>query len=332
MTARLRTIGVVRSSLTDLASCPKYGDEGAPHAWIDLDERYLPALEGMQVGQWMTVLLWLHKANRNVLVVHPRGNITRPKRGVFNTRSPARPNPIGMHDVQLLEVCGTRLRVAPLEALDGTPVVDIKTNATQRSFGSHGTEPAIPMRKSAIVRRICRAAWQRGLLSGFNGNVSMRIGEHVCLVTCTGSVKNDIQPWEVALVDIDTGARLSGGTPSSETPMHCAIYQAQPAAQAIIHTHPPKLLSLGVRVAVDTLLCLPIYESDQFHMRLGHIPAHAPGTQLLADAAGEAAQQHDAIHMQRHGLVCWASDLRGALALTEEIEHLAAVHLDTLTP
>ena len=122
----LRPVGHVESPLTDPAAAPKQGDEGAPEAWIVLDPAVAPAAADLRPGDELLVLTWLDRADRDVLAVHPRGDATRPRQGVFATRSPDRPNPIGLHRVRLLEVDGPRLRVAELEALDGTPVLDIK--------------------------------------------------------------------------------------------------------------------------------------------------------------------------------------------------------------
>jgi tRNA-Thr(GGU) m(6)t(6)A37 methyltransferase TsaA len=122
----LRPIGVVESALDDLAAAPKQGGEGGAEAWIALEASVLDGLDGVAAGDRLIVLTWLHLGDRDVLRVHPRDDASRPLRGVFGTRSPARPNPIGLHEVEVLEIEGARLRVAPLEAVDGTPVVDLK--------------------------------------------------------------------------------------------------------------------------------------------------------------------------------------------------------------
>lgn len=125
--ATLAILGYVRSSLTDRDSAPKSGDEGAPEAWLELDAAYAPALLGLEVGSRILVLTWLHQGDRSTLQCHPRADRARPLRGVFATRSPDRPNPLGLHEVTLLEIAEpARLRVFPLEAIDGTPVVDVK--------------------------------------------------------------------------------------------------------------------------------------------------------------------------------------------------------------
>jgi tRNA-Thr(GGU) m(6)t(6)A37 methyltransferase TsaA len=122
----LQPIGVVRSPLADRASAPRQGDEGAPDAWIELEASVARALEGIAAGDELVVITWLHGAERDVLEVHPRSDESRPLTGVFATRSPDRPNPLGLHRVTALEVAPGKLKVGPLEAIDGTPVVDIK--------------------------------------------------------------------------------------------------------------------------------------------------------------------------------------------------------------
>jgi tRNA-Thr(GGU) m(6)t(6)A37 methyltransferase TsaA len=119
-------IGAVESPLTDRAAAPKQGDEGAPDAWLVLGPELAAGLDGIRPGDELIVLTWLDRARRDVLRVHPRGDVTRPPQGVFNTRSPDRPNPIGLHRVEVAELDGSRVRVRNLEALDGTPVLDLK--------------------------------------------------------------------------------------------------------------------------------------------------------------------------------------------------------------
>jgi tRNA-Thr(GGU) m(6)t(6)A37 methyltransferase TsaA len=112
--------------LTDRTQAPKQGDEGAPDAWLVFDPAVSEGLRDLRVGTDVIVLTWLDRARRDVLRVHPRGDPRRPETGVFSTRSPDRPNPIGLHRVAILAIDGTRMRVRNLEALDGTPIVDVK--------------------------------------------------------------------------------------------------------------------------------------------------------------------------------------------------------------
>ena len=119
-------IGVVSSPLTDPAAAPKQGSEGAPDAWLVLEPGVAAGLDGMRPGDEIIVLTWLHRARRDVLRVHPRDDPSNPERGVFTTRSADRPNPIGLHRVEIAAIDGARVRVRGLEAIDGTPVVDLK--------------------------------------------------------------------------------------------------------------------------------------------------------------------------------------------------------------
>ncbi len=119
-------IGWVSSPLLDRDAAPKQGDEGAPEAWLVLDEGVREGMADLTAGTEVIVLTWLDRARRDVLAVHPRGNPDTPVRGVFSTRSPDRPNPIGLHTVQIVSVDGLRILVRSLEAIDRTPIVDIK--------------------------------------------------------------------------------------------------------------------------------------------------------------------------------------------------------------
>jgi tRNA-Thr(GGU) m(6)t(6)A37 methyltransferase TsaA len=127
----LVSVGTVASSLTDVASAPMQGDEGAPDAWLVFDERFAAALDGIAAGDEMLLLTWLHQADRDVLRVHPRDDSARPVQGVFNTRSPDRPNPLGLHRVTVRSIEGLRVRVSALEAVNGTPIVDVKPVLTR---------------------------------------------------------------------------------------------------------------------------------------------------------------------------------------------------------
>jgi tRNA-Thr(GGU) m(6)t(6)A37 methyltransferase TsaA len=123
----IQPIGVIHSPLTDPADAPRQGDEGGVEAWLDLRPELAAGLTGIRAGDRLIVLTWLDRADRDRLQVHPRGDPDRPLRGVFSTRSPHRPNPVGLHPVTVREVRDTSLRVAPLEAIDGTPIIDIKS-------------------------------------------------------------------------------------------------------------------------------------------------------------------------------------------------------------
>ena len=122
----LRPVGLVRSELRDRDRAPMQGHEGAPDAWIELRPEVASAAASLAAGDELLLLTWFHEADRSVLEVRPRGDPARPLTGVFSTRSPDRPNPVGLHRVRVLAVEARRIRVGPLEAIDGTPVIDLK--------------------------------------------------------------------------------------------------------------------------------------------------------------------------------------------------------------
>ena len=126
MGARLRPVGAIRSAIKARREAPRQGYEGAPDAWLEVYRWATKALQGLAVGDEIIVITWLHRARREVLRVHPRSDRRNPLRGVFATRSPDRPNPLGLHPVTVRAIDGNRLRIGPMEAIDGTPVVDIK--------------------------------------------------------------------------------------------------------------------------------------------------------------------------------------------------------------
>ena len=125
-TFEVKPIGRVESPLTDPALAPRQADEGAPEAWLVFDPGVAEGLRGIRAGDEVLLLTWLDRARRDVLSVHPRGDPSRPLEGVFSTRSPHRPNPIGLHRVEVTRVDGLRVRVRHLEAVDGTPIIDVK--------------------------------------------------------------------------------------------------------------------------------------------------------------------------------------------------------------
>jgi tRNA-Thr(GGU) m(6)t(6)A37 methyltransferase TsaA len=122
----LEPIGVIRSELRSPSDAPRQGSEGAPDAWLEVDPAFARALGGIAAGDAVIVITWLHCADRDTLEVHPRGDQRNPLTGVFATRSPHRPNPLGLHRVTVREIVDSRLRIGPIEAIDGTPVVDVK--------------------------------------------------------------------------------------------------------------------------------------------------------------------------------------------------------------
>ncbi len=126
MRAQLRPIGVIRSTVKTRAQAPKQGLEGAPDVWLEVDAKFAECLDGLKAGDEIIVITWLHQARRETMKVHPRSDPQHRLMGVFATRSPDRPNPLGLHQVTVRKTLKNRLRVGPIEAIDGTPVVDIK--------------------------------------------------------------------------------------------------------------------------------------------------------------------------------------------------------------
>jgi tRNA-Thr(GGU) m(6)t(6)A37 methyltransferase TsaA len=149
---RLRAIGVIRSTLKALSKAPKQGHEGGPDAWLEVRPSFVDGLAGIAVGDQIIVVTWLHKARRDILKVHPRDNRRVPLTGVFATRSQDRPNPLGFHPVTVKRIVANRLRVGPIEAIDRTPVVDIKPALGGRS------PQARPLRRTARPN----SQWPRG--------------------------------------------------------------------------------------------------------------------------------------------------------------------------
>jgi tRNA-Thr(GGU) m(6)t(6)A37 methyltransferase TsaA len=124
--ARVNPIGVIRSALKTRGAAPKQGRECAPDAWLEVSPGAAEGVDGIEAGADIVVLTWFHRARRDVLKVHPRSNRRNPLTGVFATRSPDRPNPVGLHRVTVRKIVKNRLRIGPIEAIDGTPVIDIK--------------------------------------------------------------------------------------------------------------------------------------------------------------------------------------------------------------
>jgi tRNA-Thr(GGU) m(6)t(6)A37 methyltransferase TsaA len=122
----LHPVGFIQSTIKDRGNAPKQGYEGAPDAWINMNTEVAEGLDGLSVGDEIIVITWLHQSSRDVLKLHPRDDKNNPLTGVFATRSPDRPNPLGLHRVTVLEIAGNRVKVGPIEAIDGTPVVDLK--------------------------------------------------------------------------------------------------------------------------------------------------------------------------------------------------------------
>lgn len=320
-----RVIGVVRSHLMTRDQCPKSGVKSLPPVWIDIHADYEQAAHDLQIGDAIVVLTWLHHSSQDIQRCHPRGNKELPLRGVFSTRSPDRPTPIGLHAVRIVGRKGLSLEVHPLEAINGTPVVDIKPDINAGPGQDLQFSALVAPETGASILAAGRDGWSRGLFAGFNGNISMRQGNRV-IITATGSVKGHLDPQELAVIDLKTGTQQNSPPASSELAVHLEIYRHQPQAMAIVHTHPPHLLTLSLQ-KTDVLLDLPLYEGQVFAQKMTRVPAQKPGSQALAMAVGQASAKYPAIFMDNHGLVCWGETMVQALGLSEELESLAQIAL-----
>lgn len=320
-----RIIGMVRSHLLTREQCPKSGVQSLPPVWIDVHEDYAQAAHDLQIGDAIVVLTWLHQSSQDIQRCHPRGNKDLPLRGVFSTRSPDRPTPIGLHSVRIVGRKGLSLEVHPLEAIHGTPVVDIKPEIRAKAGQALQFSALVSPDAGQAILQAGRDGWTRGLFAGFNGNISMRQGSRV-IITATGSAKGYLDPQDLAVVDLQTGAQQNRPQASSELAVHLEIYRHQPKAMAIVHTHPPHLLALSLRKS-GGLLELPLFESQIFMKKLIRLPAQEPGSKALGLAVGQASTEYQAIFMDNHGLVCWGETMVQALGLSEELESLARIAL-----
>ncbi len=323
MNNELRTIGLVHSLFKEPGQCPRQGNARCPEVWIEIFSEYTKGLRRLKIGQEIIVLTWLHLASRDVLQCHPGGDVTMPLHGVFATRSPNRPNPIGLHQVRILDIVANKLLVHPLEVVDQTPVIDLKPVLIPKKEDISGYFSLCNIQE---LIQIARDGWNKGLLNGFNGNLSVRDGGYI-LITNSGAAKGHLNLSDLAVIDIDSG-QVVKGSPSSETQMHLQIYRHQKKAKAIVHTHPPHLLALSlIAEAEHEMFDLPLFEAKTFMAQMAVVPALAPGSRELAEAAGTKARFKRCLFLQKHGLVCWGDNLKEALALSEELDGLARIEL-----
>ncbi|MFO7726963.1 MAG: tRNA (N6-threonylcarbamoyladenosine(37)-N6)-methyltransferase TrmO [Desulfonatronovibrio sp.] len=326
----LQPIGYVESSFTKLKDCPFQGDETCPPARIHMDPVFAKGLMGLEPGQDILILTFLDRADRDTLQCRPRNDPNNPLRGVFATRSPNRPNPVGLHQVKIISREGDDLVVHPLEVLDRTAVVDIKPLLVKRKGVEHDVYRYFSREQVKTLINCSVQACARGLLSGLNGNLSIRKEDHV-LITKSGSAKGLLTTDDLCVLELKTGEIISGqGKPSTESGMHLEIYRNQPEANAIAHTHPVSILSLE-RLRGDRILeNVDLFEAGTIKSQLSSVPGHKPGTLELAEAVGLKAKQSKCILMKGHGLTCWGANLPEAAGLGEELEALARIELNIL--
>ncbi|MFW5731008.1 MAG: class II aldolase/adducin family protein [Desulfonatronovibrionaceae bacterium] len=207
--------------------------------------------------------------------------------------------------------------------MDIKPVLGSKNRPSHVSacFTGNHTEGLL-----AAADQACR----KNLINGFNGNLSIRNNEYV-LITCSGAAKAFLKPRDLCVLRLETGEKMEGRCrASSEAGMHLEIYRQQPQARAIVHTHPVALLSLTGARGISSLRDMNLFEASSLMEDLALIPDYRPGSTDLARAVGRASKEARAVFMSRHGLTCWGSTPEQALALSEELEALAAVRLNQL--
>jgi L-fuculose-phosphate aldolase len=331
-------VGWVRSSLDKLEDCPAWSGR-APEAVLEILPDFVAALDGLRPGLTITVVTWLHLAARNHLhapdnpaFLHAPGTpaLSAPAgaKGVFAGCGADRPNPVGIHRAVILKIEkraeAALVWVNSLEALDGTPVLDIKYD----SLLEQGVDEDLAGLKKELVN-LCARAHTSGLMSGFNGNASLRRG-NLCVITGRGAFKGALRPEDLAVLDLGSGELLEGKRPSSEAALHLEIYRAQPEAGVILHTHPPKLIALALRLPglpMQERLNMPVVEyggGRYFCASVGVLP---PGGGELAQAVAAESKARQSIWMEGHGLCVWGADAAEVLGLSEGLEHLADVRI-----
>ncbi|EFI33243.1 class II aldolase/adducin family protein [Desulfonatronospira thiodismutans ASO3-1] len=322
-----KSIGLARTNYLDPEDCPRQGRGDMPACTIELDPEYAPGLHRLRQGQEVVVLTWMHLARRDVYRLRPRNDPARPLHGVFCTRSPHRPNPIGLHQVKILKIHDCRIVVHPLEVVDKTPVVDIKPVLGERSPES-GVEQYFSPEDIQSLVLAGRRGWERGLFSGCNGNLSLRRGGLV-LITRSGCPKSCLETVDLSVMDLESGSTLAGGPASIESGMHLQIYKRQEKAGAVAHTHPLSLLALSRAGEGVLFKKKDLFEARAALKGLGRVEAMDPGSRDLARAVGDKAREYDSIFMDGHGLTCLAGDIAGAMNRSEELESLAGLEVTT---
>ncbi len=325
----LHQIGYAKTSFLYLKDCPFQGNDDCPPACIHIDPMYSMGLQNLEPGQDIVIITLLDKASRDKLQCRPRNDPGRPLRGVFATRSPNRPNPLGLHQVKIISMDKNVITVHPLEVLDNTPIIDIKPvlrskekhHAIYRYFSSALVDLFLDCSRQACVK---------GLLNGLNGNLSIR-NDKLVLITSSGSAKGLLTPDDLCVTELSSGKTILGGKMvSSESAMHYEIYKNQPGAKAIAHVHPLSILTLDALVGDSILESINMFEARAIKSQVAGVPDHSPGSVELARSVGIKAQQYRCVIMRSHGLTCWGESLPEAVGLCDELEALAKIELSTL--
>lgn len=325
----LQPIGYVESSFSNLKDCPFQGSDECPPARVHILPKFSKGLEGLKPGQEIIIMTLLDKASRDTLKCRPRNDPEQPPRGVFATRSPNRPNPIGLHQAKIISMDKGILNVHPLEVLDKTPVVDIKPVIHPQTDPDE-VNPYFSRTELNSFMDYSRQASAKGLLNGLNGNLSIRKKE-IALITRSGSAKGYLTIDDLCVMDLNSGKIIWGrGKLSSESVMHQEIYKNQPEAMAVVHTHPISILTLDGLIGDSILESVDIFEARALRSQLSKVPAHEPGSMELARSVGSRSRKYKCVIMRSHGLTCWGESLAQAMGLCDELEALARIELNTL--
>ncbi|MGM0645569.1 MAG: class II aldolase/adducin family protein [Thermodesulfobacteriota bacterium] len=273
---------------------------------LEIVPEYRFLFQGLQPGQFLVVVVWSEQE-----AAFP---------GVGGSAKRGRPNPVVVHRAVLEKVLDEKLIVSGMAGVDGALVLDIHSEA---------------LPSAEVEARICSAGqrcWRRGLTHGISGNLSLKTAQGM-RITRSGAGKGHLRAEDILCIDAQGHCLHGQGVPSSEWPLHQALYQAQGEALAIVHVHPPACLALALREPLQAALeDLPLYESAVVCSQLAVVPALKPGSPELAEAVAAAATRARVIFLTAHGLVCWGTSLEEAVDLLEEVETLARIRLDSTLP
>ncbi|RQD56236.1 MAG: tRNA (N6-threonylcarbamoyladenosine(37)-N6)-methyltransferase TrmO [Desulfonatronovibrio sp. MSAO_Bac4] len=326
---KVQPIGQVESPYLSLKDCPFQGNDACPAVQIHIKPELSKGLHLLKAGQEIIVITFMDKSQRNILQCKPRNDPDKPLHGVFATRSPNRPNPLGLHQVKILAISENTLTVHPLEVLDKTPVLDIKPVLKSGNL-PHEIEKHFSKQEIYSLIHASSQAFSKGLLNGLNGNLSLKKNGLV-LITASNQAKGSLNLKSLCVLDEATGKVVAGeARPSTESEMHLRIYRNQPKAKAIAHTHPVNILALSEAYGKFSLQNINLFEGKELISKIDYVHGHKPGSLELARDVGLSAVNHQCIVMNSHGLACWGENIHQAVAITDELEALAKIEFKTI--
>jgi L-fuculose-phosphate aldolase len=322
-------IGWVRSPLR----LPEDGSTwtgSAPEAVLEILPDFVPGLDDLKPGLTVTVFTGMTLEERNNLYLRKTTGcfFETGGKGVFAACGAHGSNPVEIHQTVVREIekqsAAALVRVDSLLAPDGVPILDIQYKAP----AGQGLDEDLTVCKKNLID-LCARAHQQGLMDGFSGNASLRRGG-LCVITGAGSAKGALGVTDFAVLDLESGKLLSGGQPSRETAMHLRIYRAQPEAGIILHTHPPRLTALSLRMPglpMRERLKIPVVECAGGRLLCAEVGVFPFGSEELARAVAFEATKQRAVWMEGHGLCVWGAEAAEVLGVSEELEHLARVRI-----